>query len=198
MGAVAVIWNIWSVLSPFLPPDFFAALTPRFRFPFSWLSKRERRALCPQVLGLKRDTSVHALTMKTCPLHLALPLPPPPISHPGSLRRLRDFVPNDGTKIKWKKNWKTSCFISLLTLYNVVNACFNSPLPLLFCVHRSAVALDRGGRAAEDWRKTLPWPNFLFLFNLKVFYIKWYCDFLKKMTQLTVVVLLLHALCSSQ
>lgn len=63
------------------------------------------------------------------------------------------------------------------------------PPPFFFCVHCSAIALDRGGRAAEDWRKTLRWPNCLILFNLKVFYIKWYCDFLKKMTRLSVVVI---------
>lgn len=61
--------------------------------------------------------------------------PPAPLPCPcfasGSLHEApRDFLPNDGTQ----KKRETSCFISLLTLYNVVNACFNPPLPF-FCVH---------------------------------------------------------------
>lgn len=65
----------------------------------------------------------------TCPTPA---LPPPPyftLQIPEAPQRL---CAERRHKNKMKKKRKTSCFISLLTLYNVVNACFNPPSPLLF------------------------------------------------------------------
>lgn len=112
--------------------DSFSCLTPSFRFPFSWRSKREEGTL--SVSARKQtDTSVHAQLSR---LSLLLPLDP---SWGGW-----DFLPQMA-KIKTSSH-------SPLTLYNVVNACFN---PFL-CALGSTIEVSccRGGGPPRPQRSS--------------------------------------------
>lgn len=204
-GAVGVIWNIWSVLSPFFAPPMFSLPSHHVSaFPSADCLKGRGGHFIHKC----RDSNGTPLYMPrlwrlapdfTSPTPT---LPPPPyftLQIPEAPQRL---CAERRHKNKMKKKKKDLLFYFTFDFVQRSKCMFQSPLPPSFSVHCSAIALDRGGRAAEDWRKTLRWPNCLILFNLKVFYIKWYCDFLKKMTRLSVVIFfffsLLHSVCPPQ
>lgn len=142
----------------------FSCLKPSFRFPFSWRSKREESTL--SVSARKQmDTSVHAQLSRLSPL---LPLDP-----------------SRGSRDTLSKMAKKDLLFFAFDFVQCSKCMFQ---PFSVCTRRY-----HWSQLPVRWIGGTPDDEFLIImFNLKVFYIKWYCDFLKRWQTLSV---LLPSLC---